>query len=387
MKILKNSAAFMLALILCACGSGTPTVTVTPVPTRENAVSGTDYTPVAAASAGTASAEITAADIFDNKIQIDGNVYTFPMTVGEFETASGFVLSDPDETAEPYSTAVRAAFKPDSDISFKVSFVCENSTENELSKRDCVIRCMYLSFSDRTNRVFLPGGFGTDMTKEAFAAKFGEGIEYDGSLNTHYYQDSVMSDERDMYSGTGREVSYYISDGRLKEYTASFTLDKPDQRIRSFSVNAKGEQADISAKCTFELPESFFVKPFSDASSYTDVGGKYTNGELTGDLSLVISNGMYLNEYGSEKDIEKEYKNEKIAYKAKTDDKEICFISYDNNKYKFYGTAVVYDKNTGIAADIPVSFYTNDNYNSGTEKDMLNYTAALLSTMSIEKTE
>ena len=384
----KIAAAMAVVLIgMTACGVKENVVNTDNIPKATAQDTVTAYEKAADVAAGTPCTQITDADIFDNSVQIDGKFYTFPMTVGEFEAASGFSLSDPDETEEPYSTAVRAAFKPVNDISFGVTFLCENQTGSELSKRDCVIRCMYLSFNDHTNRVFLPGGFGTDVTEEAFAAKFGEGNKYDGSFNTYYYQDPIMSDERDTYSGTGREVSYYISNGRLKEYTAAFTLSEPDRHIRNYSVTAKGERADISAKCTFDLPESFFVKPFLDASFYTNIGGKYTNGELTGDLSLVITNGMYINEYGSESEIEKRYKNENIAYKAKADDKEIYFISYDNSKYEFYGEAVVYDKNSGLAATIPVSFYTDDNINSKAENDMFNYTAALLSTMSIEKTE
>ena len=189
--------AMLLMLSLTACGGAEESkINTADVPT--GVAEETPYEKTADTAAGIPSPQMTDADLFDNKIQIDGKIYTFPMTVNEFAAASGFELSEPDEMQEPYAKNVRAAFKPGGDRAFSLAFICENPTDGELSKKDCTIRCMYLSFDEHTNRVFLPGGFGTDMTKEAFAAKFGDGREYDGSLNTHYYQEPVKENEYDV---------------------------------------------------------------------------------------------------------------------------------------------------------------------------------------------
>ena len=364
MKYAKFLFLPLFILSLSACGAEKTEETAAPAPVPHAEVSETEE--------DKPSEEITKAGLFDNKIQINGKVLTFPMTVDEFVQATGFGDEDEDMTAAVHPGERQLYRFDNKDVTVDLHYC--NQTEKSIPKGECIVYSLELYTLNTTPGIFYPGGFGTDMTHEEMVEKFGEPKD-DGGPYIYYEEYFGGSDGGKPYSATGKRVELDMY-GECISYKGVYTygdLDEP----RLMPINRFKDDNGDELLAAADIPQRFLAR--SLVTDEYDTAGKYENNGLTGELVILFD--MRGGKAESEEEFLKAVDMSKDDIVGSYENIIVAYENIESETDRILGRFYTYDKNTRYVSGNTVWLKADSEIGLNDTENFKTYAADIFSTI------
>ena len=396
MKFKLAALIFALSVSLCACQSTSNTTvneqantaadnsTANNGDTPDNGLSAESGEKVITVKAGKPCKEIQDADIYSGKIQISDKLLTFPMTVREFEQATGVETDTSDDSTDINYSGQTSLYLNDNE-DYDVTLYYKNPGTDTISAKDCIIYSVEIFPMTRANDVFLPRGIGSKSTEQDIYDTYGEKAE-DTRSDIIYYDDPVTGENNDIYSATGNFVEFSAFSSGIDIYKATFATADPND-TKFHLIDTVYDEDNYEYYAGFEVPYSLTVKEYQHSNNSGYVSGKYSASNVTGDM--VIDDATLSYHYSTEEEFMNDFSEPDRNIEKISDNGNLILLYESSNDATdtCLGTFFFYDRSLKLFGINSLEFYPRENLSDEDINDLKAYAAEIINTFKTIKIE